>query len=77
MLFAISSIATYRMIEALLLGLVTEMPASYWVKLREAVLYFDSMPNAMLEVPIVAESIISGDWFRPAEIDKAAYLKKC
>lgn len=65
------------MIEASRLGVVTEMPASNRPKLREVVLYFDSMPNAMLEVPIVAESNMSGDWFRPTEMDKAAFLKDC
>lgn len=68
---------TYSMIEASRLGVVTEMPASNRPKLREVVLYFDSMPNAMLEVPIVAESNMSGDWFRPTEMDKAAFLKDC
>lgn len=77
MMLRVSSIATYRIIEASQLCLVSEMPASYWVKLREPVLYFNSMPNAMLEVSIVAESITSGDRFRPTENNKAPFLKKC
>ena len=49
------------------------MPELYIDKQVELILYFPSMPSAMLEVPIIiAERLIAGGWFRVIHMAKAA-----
>lgn len=49
------------------------MPALNIDKRLELILYFPSMPSAMVEVPTLAERLIAGGWFMVVDIAKATY----
>lgn len=66
---------TYKVIEALHLGFASFMPALYQAE-QLFVLYFASTPKANFGVPIDADSITSGDWFRRMDVAKAKFLWK-
>lgn len=55
------NLKAYRIIEAHESGLVTLMPAVYFVKLPDVVSYPASAPKAMLGVPMVAVTSMQGD----------------